>query len=452
MAARVVNLSLMEKAVDAAQSFLKFHTLKPFQREALTGMLQGRDIFVSQPTGSGKSAIYQLAPVPLISLIEDQMNKFSGGKIKVSRLRFERELSSSKTVAGQANKSDQKDLTTTSQIIFTSPEAVLDTHRSFLRSLSEIRMVAIDEAHCVVKWGSSSGKTQAFRESYFRLHEHRSLLQSKVPFVVLTATALPEIEKQIIVNLQLSSILHITASPDRSNIRYAILNTKTDEASKLFLWLLDLLKEKATENIVKSHIIESMTKDGGTVRVLIATTAFGMGVDCKNLHLIVHFGPPSDIDDYVQESGRAGRDGQPSNAVLIRYPRCTSGKRLKNKMKFYLNNKNCAVREIVDNVERLQEKQSLWLNTSILNMDHVTEVHGMINQLNEEYHINDKEIPKRSDLEKHDKNRKDYNLAIDSDEDFTDSTNSSDEDAESSQQQRVNFLLSSDSSSYASDD
>eukprot|EP00112_Aurelia_sp_Birch-Aquarium-sp1_P022493 Seg6359.1 transcript_id=Seg6359.1/GoldUCD/mRNA.D3Y31 product="ATP-dependent helicase SGS1" protein_id=Seg6359.1/GoldUCD/D3Y31 len=175
MAARVVNLSLMEKAVDAAQSFLEFRILKPFQRSALTGMLQGRDIFVSQPTGSGKSAIYQLAPVvfdlydrllscehdrlpstsfpqteelissmsqksqvlviqPLISLIEDQMNKFSGGKIKVSRLRCERELSSSNTTAGghTKGKSDQENFPTSSQIIFASPEAVLDTHRSFL--------------------------------------------------------------------------------------------------------------------------------------------------------------------------------------------------------------------------------------------------------------------------------------------------------------------------------
>eukprot|EP00112_Aurelia_sp_Birch-Aquarium-sp1_P022494 Seg6359.2 transcript_id=Seg6359.2/GoldUCD/mRNA.D3Y31 product="ATP-dependent DNA helicase RecQ" protein_id=Seg6359.2/GoldUCD/D3Y31 len=273
----------------------------------------------------------------------------------------------------------------------------------------------------------------------------------------------------------------------------------------------------ATENVVKSHIIESMTKDDGTVRVLIATTAFGMGVDCKNLHLIVHFGPPTDIDDYVQENGRAGRDGQPSNAVLIRHPRCTSGRKLKNKMKFYLNNTNvcrrkvilkcfgcnvdssvvkhnccdicsttclcaddrclldkenlisqiemsfqqkevlpdedldknvqmkeifsdayrkdlkkllldyhnqltetctksvvgadftsgfplCVVKEIVDNLERLKEKQSIWLHTSILNMDHVTEVHSMINQLNEEYHINAIGISQTSDLQKHNKN------------------------------------------------
>ena len=154
----------MEKAVDAAQSFLEFRILKHFQRSALIGMLQGRDIFVSQPTGSRKSVIYQLAPIvfdlydrllscehewlpstafpqteelttqteeltssmksqvlviqPLISLIEDQMNKFSGDKIKVSRLRCERELSSSNTNAGHTRgKSDQENFPTTSQII-----------------------------------------------------------------------------------------------------------------------------------------------------------------------------------------------------------------------------------------------------------------------------------------------------------------------------------------------
>ena len=209
---------------------------------------------------------------------------------------------------------------------------------------------------------------------------------------MLTATALPEVEKQIVLNLQLRSVLHLSTIPDRRNLRYSVIKVGTEDPSITFHWLVKEIKDKGTlcerviifcrthrhcreiyrmfdsqfketygdyksrpysmfhagtEEEVKSYVVNSMTDINGTVRVLVATTAFGKGVDCKGLYLVVHFGPPSDIDDYCQESGRAGRDQKPSHAVLIRYPRCTSGRRLTNKMQYYMNNSETCKRQII---------------------------------------------------------------------------------------------------------
>ena len=172
--------------------------------------------------------------------------------------------------------------------------------------------------------GASETKTQAFRESYCRLSELRSLFTKHVPFVVLTATALPEVEKEIVLNLQLRSVLHLSTTPDRRNLRYSVIKVGTEDPSITFHWLVKEIKDKGTlcgrviifcrthrhcreiyrmfdsqfketyadyksrpyamfhagtEEEVKSYVVNSMTDINGTVRVLVATTAFGMGVD-----------------------------------------------------------------------------------------------------------------------------------------------------------------------------
>ena len=198
MAAKIVNLSLMKKAVDLAKTFLHLDHLSEFQEQALTAILEERDVFIAQPTGSGKSAVYQLAPFaydlheclktrstslmtaaddillkstefttqalviqPLISLMEDQMNilkrlsESSTRKITVGRLYHEREVATgSKSATSKTIKNNAEDVCKSHPtIIFTSPEAVVITHRSLLRSSKlNIKLVAVDEAHCVVKW------------------------------------------------------------------------------------------------------------------------------------------------------------------------------------------------------------------------------------------------------------------------------------------------------------
>jgi superfamily II DNA helicase RecQ len=220
---------------------------------------------------------------------------------------------------------------------------------------------------------------------YFKIAELRSILsgEEKVQVVVLTATATPDVEKQIRENLQMNIVTRLVSPPDRPNIRYAVVRMKNDAEDQHFSWLIEeLLKQgyharrviifcrhhahcrslyrmfhvslkscnyssykdrpfamfhAGTDDKIKSFILDSFTKENGTVRVLFATTAFGMGFDCNRLRLVVHYGPPNDVNDYVQESGRAGRDNSKSHAILVSYPRCTSGK-VSKAMKDYVKN------------------------------------------------------------------------------------------------------------------
>eukprot|EP00794_Sanderia_malayensis_P001779 gene1779-1983_t len=337
----------------------------------MLGLLQGRDVLVAQPIGSGKSVVYQLIPFafdildvlcdqslgkkeqekrvediinckrtrsvvlviqPLISLMKDQIHSLERNGICVSRL-----MHSSEGEGGYQIQKKGKNLHDVEQasILLSSPEAALDTHRALLRSpdlRGKFVAVAVDET-----------------------------------------TALPSVEKSIIVNLQMRSILRLVMEPDRPNIRYVVLSFRTDDPAVIFSSIIDDVRQHGynsrriivfcrshnhcralfrlfdqefhhlypnyksrpyamfhagTDEEIKGHVINSMGKIDSSVRVVFATTAFGMGVDCKDVYHIIHFGPPGDIDDYLQESGRAGRDNTQSHAMckvhLVR-PRMHAG-------------------------------------------------------------------------------------------------------------------------------
>eukprot|EP00794_Sanderia_malayensis_P016435 gene16435-18070_t len=424
--------SCRRRAIEASKRVLKIESLRVYQVNAMLGLLQGRDVLVAQPTGSGKSVVYQLIPFvfdildvlcdqslrkkeqekrvediinckrtrsvvlviqPLISLMKDQIHSLERNGICVSRL-----MHLSEGEGGYQIQKKGKNLHDVEQasILLSSPEAALDTHRALLRSpdlTGKFVAVAVDESHCIVKWGTNCTKTKAFRQDYCKLAELRSLVSfgRNLPFVSLTATALPSVEKSIIVNLQMRSILQLAMEPDRPNIHYVVLSFRTDDPAVIFSSVIDEVRQHGynsrriivfcrshnhcralfrlfdqefhhlypnyksrpyamfhagTDEEIKDHVINSMGKIDSSVRVVFATTAFGMGVDCKDLYHIIHFGPPGDIDDYLQESGRAGRDNPQSHAILVLYPRCTSGK-VSQEMKLYAKNSEVCRRQAV---------------------------------------------------------------------------------------------------------
>lgn len=243
--------------------------------------------------------------------------------------------------------------------------------------------------------GSESQKTKRFRQLYNDIAQLRSLwsLNRPIPVVALTATATQQTVKYIIKNLELKPPIRIINSPHRSNFRYTVINVIADKPSEVLSSLIDELKSKGremrrvlvfcqrlnhvrslyrsidsqmesfkqkegsslqlyekyqgnTDEHKKELITTSLATTNGDVRLLIATVAFGMGVDCKDLDLIVHYGPPSDIDNYCQETGRAGRDGQQSHAVLILFPKAVS-KRTSPQMKAYCKNKDICRRKVI---------------------------------------------------------------------------------------------------------
>ena len=218
---------------------------------------------------------------------------------------------------------------------------------------------------------------------YGQLAELRSLwmVDHIIPYVAMTATATKTTTATIIRNLELRNPVQIIQSPHRANIHYSVIRMEHDNIEEIFKPLIEDLKANRyntertiifcqrlnmarslyrlfdrhlrehfqdikpyekyqgnTEDAAKEYISKSFADDKGSVRVLVATIAFGMGVDCKGLRLVIHFGPPTDIDNYCQETGRAGRDGAQSYAVLIMYPRSVNSKRVSAEMKDYCSN------------------------------------------------------------------------------------------------------------------
>ena len=211
---------------------------------------------------------------------------------------------------------------------------------------------------------STDKRREAFRSSFSELADIRSLFSCRIPFVAMTATAMEKTRKFIIENLQIENPKVYIRSPAKQNITYYLRTVDHKNVEKIFEPLLNeiiehgyncqrvvifsnrdnvtdifgffdsILEDKypiyetrpyamfhsTTETPIKKHIVNSFQDPNGTVRVLMATIAFGMGINCQNLHKIIHFGPPADLDSYFQESGRAGRDGKQCVALMLKYP------------------------------------------------------------------------------------------------------------------------------------
>lgn len=240
--------------------------------------------------------------------------------------------------------------------------------------------------------GVESKKARAFRFQYGQLAQLRSLLIKRIPIAALTATATMRVAKLIISNLELQQPSCYVAVPERDNIQYLVHSSKQKDPTHTFSWLLDELKAEGsatqrviifcrnrdhvrllyrafdnalgkqykdylsrpyemyhsgTDQEIKNFVSQQFSIEGGITRVLFATMAFGMGVNCKDLKTIIHYGPPNDLDDYLQESGRAGRDGQQSQAILVTFPHSTGSKNISKEMKAYSKNKDKCRRELL---------------------------------------------------------------------------------------------------------
>ena len=237
--------------------------------------------------------------------------------------------------------------------------------------------------------GHSSNETKAFRADYKKLAEVRAFLPSSIPVVALTATATEQVRVAIIASLQMTNIHLIEGSPNRENIKFIIIDSekkRPHEDIKTWDWLtsrLDRLKENmpriiiycrsrkqctglysifktqipsdknfamyhaTTPKEVQLEIVNDFESEDGHIRVLFATIAFGMGVNVKGVHTIMHLGVPSDIDDYIQESGRAGRDGQQSISILLKYPGMYTDSSVDERMKTFVNSTNVCRRQLL---------------------------------------------------------------------------------------------------------
>ena len=317
-----------------------FPAFRPHQQEIIEGLLAGHDAFVLMPTGGGKSLCYQIPALhrrgvgivvsPLISLMKDQVDALRANGVSAAFYNSALESQEARQVLARLH-ADELDL------LYVSPERLLSP--AFLERISDIdiALFAIDEAHCVSQWGHD------FRREYAQLGVLREHFPA-VPLVALTATADAQTREDIVRVLGLGAATRYVTGFDRPNIRYTVLE-KHKPFDQLIRFLLNrrsqagivyALSRKRVDEIAqklqdeglraaayhaglpssqRQDVQERFLRDD--VLIVVATVAFGMGIDKPNVRFVVHYDIPKNIEGFYQETGRAGRDGLPAEALLL---------------------------------------------------------------------------------------------------------------------------------------
>jgi len=330
----------MEAARYALKRTFGFSDFRPNQEEIVRGIVSGRDVFAVMPTGGGKSLCYQLPAKllsgvtvvisPLISLMKDQVDAAEANGIEAAC------LNSAMTLGGRRQTYRRLERGRL-ELLYLAPERLV--LGDFLEDLasSRVSLFAIDEAHCVSQWGHD------FRPDYLALGQIKERLP-QIPMAAFTATATAQVQRDVIERLGLVDPLVVRASFDRPNL---FLEVK--RKGKVVEQLLDFIAGKpgqsgivyrttrrsveATARELSRRGINALPYHAGLspderranqeafkqdeVQVVVATIAFGMGIDKPNVRFVVHADLPKNLEGYYQEIGRAGRDGEPSHCLLL---------------------------------------------------------------------------------------------------------------------------------------